>query len=449
MELAGKFGGLIAVQLDGIHARPGDGLGDHAGIGIHEEADFRDEGWQFTDDGGGLLRGDVTGRARHKDESQRIRTRRQGGLRVGEIGDTADFDPDRHCGTRVRRDGQGGKCFLIAYRGRCNWRTRSGSLGASTMNDPLSRRRLILGLAASLFTTTLCAADKPKAVIGISVLTLANPFFKDLADSMTAEAKAHGMTTIVTSGEFDAAKQQNQVADFIVRKVDAIVLCPCDSKAVGTTLVQANKAGIPVFTADIASLAKEGKVVGHVATDNFGGGKLAAVALIEALGGKGKVAILDHPEAESVILRTKGFNEELARQKREKGVSIEVVATLPGGAAKDRSMKATEDLLQAHPDLNGIFAINDPSALGAVAALEKAGRSGQVKIVGFDGMPEGKAAIKAGKIYADPIQFPDRIGQIAIQNIVKYLAGDDVSKETLIPTQLYRKADADKDPTLK
>lgn len=304
-------------------------------------------------------------------------------------------------------------------------------------------------LLVSLLWSHAAAADKPKATIGISVLTLANPFFKDLADAMTTEAKKHGMTTIVVSGDFDAAKQRNQVADFIVRKVDAMVLCPCDSKAIGTSLVEANKAGIPVFTADIASLAKEGKVVGHVATDNFGGGKLAAVALIEALDGKGKVAVLDHPEVESVILRTKGFNEELARQKREKGVTIDVVATLPGGAAKDRSMKAAEDLLQTHPDLNGIFAINDPSALGAVAALEKAGKLAQVKVVGFDGMPEGKAAIKAGKIYADPVQFPDEIGRQAVQNIVKYLAGDDVPAETLIPTKLYRKADADRDAALK
>ena len=112
-------------------------------------------------------------------------------------------------------------------------------------------------------------------------------------------------------------------------------------------------------------------------------------------------------------------------------------------------MKATEDLLQAHPGLNGIFAINDPSALGAVAALEKAGKLAQVKVVGFDGMPEGKAAIKAGKLYADPIQFPDRIGQTAVRNVVKYLAGDDVPPETLIPTQLYRQADAAKDGAVK
>jgi ribose transport system substrate-binding protein len=315
---------------------------------------------------------------------------------------------------------------------------------------PITRRRFAIATSAALVSVpSLLAADRPKPVIGISVLTLTNPFFKDMADAMTAEAKVHGMTTLVTSGEFDPAKQRNQVVDFIVRKVDAIILCPCDSKAIGTSIVDANKAGIPVFTADIASLAKEGKVAGHVATDNLGGGKLAAVALIEALGGKGKVAILDHPEVESVILRTKGFNEELARQKREKGVSMTVVATLPGGAAKDRSMKATEDLLQSHPDLDGIFAINDPSALGAVAALEKAGKLAKVKVVGFDGMPEGRSAIKAGKIYADPVQFPDVIGKTAVRNIVRYLAGDDVPKETLIPTQLYRQADAAKDAKLK
>ena len=313
------------------------------------------------------------------------------------------------------------------------------------------RRRFIAAtvIAAAALPFASLGADQTKGTIGISVLTLTNPFFKNMADAMTAEAAKHGLKTIVTSGEFDAAKQRDQVADFLVRKVDAIVLCPCDSKAVGTALLAANKAGIPVFTADIASLATEGKVVGHVATDNLGGGRMAAMALVEALAGHGKVAILDHPEVESVLLRTRGFNEELARLKQLQGKTLEVVATLPGGAAQDRSLKVTEDLLQAHPDLVGIFAINDPSALGAVAALEKAGKLGQVKVVGFDGMPEGKRAIKAGKIYADPIQFPDQIGRKTVQNIVKYLAGEEVPAETLIPTQLYRKADAANDASLK
>jgi ribose transport system substrate-binding protein len=316
------------------------------------------------------------------------------------------------------------------------------------MKTLLSRREFVLMPVGAALSLTATEGAPAKGVIGISVLTLTNPFFRDLADAMTAEAKAHGMSTVVTSGEFDAAKQHNQIADFIIRKVDALILCPCDSRAIGTAIVEANHAGIPVFTADIASLAKEGKTVAHVATDNFGGGKLAAKAMIEAVGGRGKIAILDHPEVESVILRTRGFLDEMAHHSRANGTNLRVVATLPGGAAKDRSMKATEDLLQSHPDLNGIFAINDPSALGAVAALEKAGRLSQVKIVGFDGMPEGKHAIKAGKIYADPIQFPDRIGRTAVQNVVKYLAGDDVPPETLIPTQLYKQGDAEKDPSL-
>lgn len=299
-----------------------------------------------------------------------------------------------------------------------------------------------IGLALPASPTALAADSKPK--LGVSLLTLTNPFFRDLADGMKAEAAKHGMEVVVVSGEFDAARQRNQVADFIVQRFAAIILSPCDSKAVGTAIAEANAAGIPVFTVDIAALG-DGKVVCHVATDNLGGGRLAAQALIEALGGRGKVAILDHPEVESVILRTRGFEEELARQTREKGVTMKVVARLPGGATKDKSFKAAEDLLQAHPDLDGIFAINDPSALGAVAALEKANRLARVKVVGFDGMPEGKAAIRAGQVYADPVQFPDRIGRTAVQQIRKYLDGDDVPKEILIPTALFRKADAEKE----
>ena len=190
---------------------------------------------------------------------------------------------------------------------------------------------LLLVVAALLPALPSRAAEAKTPQIGVSLLTLANPFFRDLGDAMKDEAAKHGMEVVVVSGDFDAAKQRNQVADFIVKRVTAIVLSPCDSKAVGTAIAEANKAGIPVFTVDIAALAGGAKVVSHVATDNLGGGRLAAQAIIEALGGKGRVAILDHPEVESVILRTRGFEEELAKQKREKGVTIEIVARLPGG----------------------------------------------------------------------------------------------------------------------
>ena len=127
---------------------------------------------------------------------------------------------------------------------------------------------------------------------------------------------------------------------------------------------------------------------------------------------------------------------------------IEIVAKLPGGGARDRSFKTMQDILQAHPDITAVYAINAPSALGARAALEKAGKADQVKIVGFDGQPEGKQAIKEGKIHADPIQFPDQIGRKTVQAIVKYFEGEKLAAEILIPTALYRKADAEKNATL-
>src|SRR5580658_260104 len=91
-----------------------------------------------------------------------------------------------------------------------------------------------------------------KGIIGVSVLTLTNPFFKVIGDTIAAEGRKQGYDVIVVSGEFDVARQQNQVKDFIVKKVAAIVLCPCDSRSIGPAIEEAGAAGIPVFTADIA-----------------------------------------------------------------------------------------------------------------------------------------------------------------------------------------------------
>jgi len=315
----------------------------------------------------------------------------------------------------------------------------------------MHRARLWAALALTALLATSCGKaptqEKPTAsrpLVGVSLLTLANPFFKVMGDAMQAEGKARGYEVVITSAEMDPARQKDQVKDFISKKAAAIILSPADSRSVATSIQEANQAGIPVFTADIACLDKAVKVVSHIATDNYAGGKLAAEAMVEALGGKGKVAIIDHPEVESVILRTKGFREVMARHP-----NIRIVAQLPGGGMRDTALKTAQDILEKHPDLDGIFAINDPSALGAIAAIETAGRADRIKVVGFDGQPEAKQAIKDGKMYADSIQYPDRIGKLALEAVARYFAGETVPPETLIPTGLYKKADADKDPDLK
>ncbi len=294
------------------------------------------------------------------------------------------------------------------------------------------------------------SGQQAKWTIGLSVLTLTNPFFKEIADTMALEGAKHGYQVLMVSADMDVAKQDKQLKDFIVRRVDAIVLSPCDSKAIGPAIQEANRAGVPVFTVDIGCLAPGAKVVTHVATDNYSGGKQAALAMIEALGqAGGSIAILDHKPVESCQLRVKGFKEVLDEHNQKPGMGrIEIVSELPGGGAKDQGYKAAEDILQAHANLAGIFAINDPSALGARAALEKAGRAHRIKIVAFDGQPEGKRAIRDGLIYADPVQYPDKIGRTAALTIARYFEGEEVPAEILIPTGLYRQADGVKDTTL-
>src|SRR5258706_819202 len=156
-------------------------------------------------------------------------------------------------------------------------------------------------------------SDKPKPVSGVSLLTLTNPFFKEIADKLQSEGAKRGYDVVITSGELDPAKQKDQVKDFLVRKASAIVLTPCDSRSIGTAIADANAAGVPVFTADVAATATGIKVASPCATDNLEGGRVAGRAVVEALGGKGRVAIINHPEVESGMMRAKRFLEETAK----------------------------------------------------------------------------------------------------------------------------------------
>ena len=280
-------------------------------------------------------------------------------------------------------------------------------------------------------------AGGPGPVIGVSLLTRTHPFYQELEAGLRAAADEHGYQLLVQAGEFDVAKQKDQLADFLVRKVAAIVVCPCDSRSIGTSIKAANDAGVPVFTADIAVLDPSVKVVCHVASDNEAGGRLAARALVRALNGMGDVAIIDHPEVESVIARVHGFEKEL-----EATPGVHVVAKLPGHGVKDGAFRTTEDILQSHRNLAGIFGINDDSALGALAAVEKAGRQGRIAIVGFDAVPEARRAIADGRIFADVVQQPRLIGRQTIESIANYLSGQGTPPQVLIPCSLFTADDA-------
>lgn len=265
--------------------------------------------------------------------------------------------------------------------------------------------------------------------IGVTLLTREHVFYKDLEAGLKEAADKQGYQLIVTSGDMDLAKQQSQIENFIVQKVDAIILCPADSKGIGPAIEQANRAGIPVFTADIA--AQGGQVVSHVASDNLSGGRLAAEYIAKALNGQGEVGIIGQPEVQSGLDRETGFKEEM-----KKHPGIKMVPSINGGGLRDKALKAAEDMLQGNPNLKGIFGINDDSALGALSAAEARGRNDMV-IVGYDAIPEAVKAIQRGSaLKADVAQQPRDLGAKTIEVISKHFAGSPVEKSISVPVKI-------------
>ena len=259
---------------------------------------------------------------------------------------------------------------------------------------------------------------------------------------MRSQAAKHGYTLIVVDASRDNARQQSQVEDFISKRVDAIVLTPYDSTAIGSAIAEANAAGIPVFTADIASTSKEGHVVAHVASDNVQGGFQAGKLMCEAIGKSGTIAIVDEPEVTSVQDRVKGFKAAIAQLCP----SVTIVSDVDSGGTRDKASSDSGDILQAHHDLKGIFGVNDDSALGALAAVRAAGLTGKVAIVGYDASPEARKAIAAGGMYGDAIQYPSKIGSTTIDIIHGYFGGKQPPPVIKIPVGTFTRTNTQTSP---
>ena len=315
------------------------------------------------------------------------------------------------------------------------------------MHRPILVAALVAALAACTKGTTTSSTSTSEAspaasggkTIGVSIQNREAQFYEDMEAGMKAEAAKHGYRVTVVDASRDNAKQQSQVEDFIAQKVDAIVLTPYDSQAIGSAIVEANKANIPVFTADIANTSRQGAVVSHIASDNVQGGQQAAKLMCAGLPGHaGAVAIIDEPEVTSVQDRVKGFKQGLATGCP----AAHIVVDIDGGGERAKASAAMEDMLQAHKDLKGVFGINDDSALGAVTAISAAGLNGKVIVIGYDATPEARTAIKNGSMYGDAIQHPDQIGAKTIQAIADYFAGKTPPARISVPVGTYTSADA-------
>lgn len=305
---------------------------------------------------------------------------------------------------------------------------------------------LCMAVAACAKTATQSAASPGASAapgaktIGVSIQNREAQFYQDMEAGMRQEAKKYGYNLIVVDANRDNAMQQSQVEDFISKRVSAIVLTPYDSQAIGSAIVEANNANIPVFTADIASTSKQGKVVAHVASDNVQGGFQAGKLMCQAVGTSGSVAIIDEPEVTSVQDRVKGFKQALAQLCP----GVKVVADVDSGGTRAKASSDAGDILQRFRNLKGIFGINDDSALGALTAVKAAGSNGKIAIVGYDATPEARKAIAAGDMYGDAIQYPQKIGETVINVIHDYFNGKTPPHFVGIGVGTFTQADAKK-----
>ncbi|MGX9886928.1 ABC transporter permease/substrate-binding protein [Streptomyces sp. NPDC002276] len=284
--------------------------------------------------------------------------------------------------------------------------------------------------ATSFLHNDSSTTSKPK--LGLSLSTLNNPFFVQIRAGAQAEAKKLGLDLTVTDAQNDASQQANQLQNFTSSNYGAIIVNPVDSDAASNSVKAADKAKIPVIAVDRG--VNKAAVDTLVASDNIAGGELAAKTVAEKLGGSGKIVILQGQAGTSAAReRAEGFAKGLKAYP-----GIQVLAQQPADFDRTKGLDVMSNLLQAHPDVQGVIAANDEMALGAIKALgSKAGRS--VSVVGFDGTPDGLTAVKQGTLYASVAQQPSQLGKIAVDNALRAAQGKKVETTVKVPVKVVTK----------
>ena len=290
---------------------------------------------------------------------------------------------------------------------------------------------LLCVLMIGSMVASMASAAAPK--IGLAVSTLNNPFFVDLRDGALEEAKKAGLSITVADAQNDPNRQLSQVENFIEQGVSIILVNPCDSAAIVPAIKAANRAKIPVITVDRG--ADGGEVVCHIASDNVQGGQMAGEFLAKLIGNKGKVVELEGiPGTSAARDRGKGFNEVM-----KKYPNIKIVARQEAGFDRAKGMTVMENILQAQPEIDGIFCHNDEMALGALRAIEAAGRLSAIKIVGFDATDDAVKSVKDGKMVATVAQKPRVMGSMAVETAKQVLDGVKVGAFIPVPLELVVK----------
>ncbi len=281
-------------------------------------------------------------------------------------------------------------------------------------------------LSVVALSATISANALAKESIALVISTLNNPFFVTMKNSAQKEADKLGYDLVVLDSMDNPAKELANVQDLTVKGTRLMLINPTDSDAVGNAVLMANKAKIPVVTLD--RVANKGEVVSHVASDNRLGGKMAGDYIAEKVGNDAKVIQLEGIAGTSASReRGEGFKQAVDAHK------LNILASQPADFDRTKGLNVMQNLLTANPSVQAVFAQNDEMALGALRALQTAGRT-DVLVVGFDGTNDGIKAVNRGVLGATIAQRPDQIGIIGIQTADKILKGEKV--DPTIPVEL-------------
>ena len=307
--------------------------------------------------------------------------------------------------------------------------------------DERSKKTLyiIMGLITAMLLGTVYGSyltpSKTHLVFGATYMTMNNPFYEVINNELKKEIEKKGDELIVRNPELDIDKQNEQIEEFVAKKVDGIFVNPIDSSKL-TSLQSAREAGIPIIAID-ASVDNTDLIDCLIESDNYDAGVLCAQNMMQRMQ-SANIVLLKHSTVESAASRIQGFVDTIKDYPQYK-----IIDSAECEGQLERSMPAMQAILKEHSNINVVMALNDPAALGALAAIESLNRT-NILVYGVDGTPDLKSLIKQSPLIAGTAaQSPIKFGTLAAKNMYKILERKDVPKTIEVPVTLITKDNID------
>lgn len=294
--------------------------------------------------------------------------------------------------------------------------------------------------AASTETTT--ESSGKKYVIGYSPATLNNAFWLAVEDGVKKAIEERGVDVelVEVDANGDQSIMNDRISDLISSGIDALLLAPADSTACTSALEQLKSASVPVINFDTPVDAKD-LVETIIASDNYNAGYVVGKDAAEKIQDGAKILVLHSPRASACVDRYDGFVAALD----ESGKKYTIVNTLDGKGDQETSLTITADAIVADPDLSVIFAVNDPSAMGAVNAIEQSSVAldNKIMVYGVDGNPDAKVMVKNGKMEGTGAQSPETLGYDSMISAFDFLDGKTLEKNVVVDTFIITEENVD------